>query len=190
MDDPLALDRRAGLPDALRILLEKFPRAEWEGHGNFNAMTRFWLDRHLMFRRALARLETSSQEFLDRELEAAAFGQEFARVGSFFLQELHTHHHVEDAHYFPRLAAHEPRLARGFEILDADHHALEAALGGFAEDANALLARLDDPAAAREATGPVEARLATLHRFLDRHLTDEEEIVVPLVLEHAPAEFE
>jgi len=50
MDD---LRHRKGLPDALRVLLEQYPRALWESHQNFDGLTRFWLERHLMFRRAL-----------------------------------------------------------------------------------------------------------------------------------------
>ena len=40
MDD---LETRQGLPDALRYLVEKYPRDIWESHRNFDELTRFWL---------------------------------------------------------------------------------------------------------------------------------------------------
>ena len=42
----LNLETRDGLPEALRVLLEAFPREVWEGHENFGQLVRFWLDRH------------------------------------------------------------------------------------------------------------------------------------------------
>ena len=52
----LALDARDGLPDALRVLVAAYPRAGWQGHGNFGGMVRFWLERHAMFRDLTGRL--------------------------------------------------------------------------------------------------------------------------------------
>ena len=51
MTDELALAARAGLPDPLRVLVEQYPRPGWEAHPHFTALTRFWLDRHIGFRR-------------------------------------------------------------------------------------------------------------------------------------------
>ena len=50
LPDDLALGVRAGLPDALRVLLADYPREGWESHPHFTGLVRFWLDRHLMFR--------------------------------------------------------------------------------------------------------------------------------------------
>lgn len=184
----LALASRPGLPDALRVLAETYPRAGWESHPEFTALTRFWLDRHLMFRSAQARLIADTRGFLDRAREPRRFAAELARIGGFFVNELHAHHHIEDLHYFPQLAAREPRLDQGFALLDRDHQALDGALHALAETANAAVAALQAGAAeaeARRLLGELEA----LERLLDRHLTDEEEIVVPAILEHQGAGF-
>ena len=50
----LALADRKKLPDALRVLLEDYPRDGWELDPGFDGLVRFWLDRHLMFRRLMS----------------------------------------------------------------------------------------------------------------------------------------
>lgn len=179
------LAQREKLPDALRVLLEQYPRALWQSHQNFDGLTRFWLDRHLMFRRALAQWQDDTQAFLDKGRDARAHGQMTARIGGFLINELHGHHHIEDAHYFPVLSAAETRLARGFELLDEDHHALDGELQALTEAANTHLRRLSQGEGATDSAGAMLQRLNGFGRFLDRHLIDEEELVVPVILHHA-----
>lgn len=159
MTDPLALTTRTGLPDALRVLLDDYPRDGWQGHGNFGGMVQFWLQRHLMFREVLARLVAENEALLDRRVGIETYAPRLSRYGGFFLEQLHTHHHVEDSHYFPQLVALERRLERGFEMLETDHQAIDGFLNGFADGANAVLRRVEDPAAAREAVAVFHADL-------------------------------
>jgi len=180
-------DDRTGLPDALRVLLREYPRAGWEAHPNFDGLTRFWLERHLMFRELLARLSKDSEAFLDRRAAPEAFGGRLARLGGLFLNELHGHHQIEDHHYFPVLAAQDRRLADGFALRDADHHALDGRLDALAGAANAVLRALPGPApAARDAAGALHAALDRFGGTLERHLEDEEDPVVPVILKYAP----
>jgi len=183
MDD---LGTRAGLPDALRVLLRDYPRDMWEGHRNFDGLTRFWLQRHMMFRDGLGRLQGEAEGFLDGRADARGFAQRTARLAGFILNELHGHHHIEDVHYFPLLSGLEPRLAAGFELLDRDHHALDGHLHALAGAAQAVLDAVVTGEGAREATGALRTQLGGFERFLDRHLLDEEELVVPVILHHAP----
>ena len=169
-----ALDRRAGLPDALRVLLEAHPRAGWAAHPEFGPLTRFWLERHLGFRRLLGALRADAGARLDGRLDPRDHAARLSRLGGAFLHGLEEHHGIEDHHYFPRLAALEPRLERGFALLDGDHHRLHAEIEALAGDADAVLRG--------GAAGPLAERLAVMDRFLDRHLTDEEEVVVPILL--------
>ena len=179
-DDPLALGRRAGLPADLLWLLEKHPRGSWEG--TLGETGRFWLARHAMFREAYAALLGETRDFAAGGADPARFGHRFQRIAGFLLGELETHHVVEDHHYFPRLARAEPRLQRGFDLLDADHHALHDALERTASEANTLLRAL--PGGGRDAAGRMTETLETLARLLDRHLADEEDIVAPVLIEH------
>jgi len=182
MDD-LSLDTRKGLPDALRILLEEHPREAWESDPGFHGLVEFWLDRHLMFRRLTEVLKTETTTLLDGG-EIARFGNALPRYGGMLLQQLHGHHQIEDHHYFPMLSAKAPEIARGFELMDADHHLLDARLNAFAEAANAGLGAISEGKDAKTAIAPFETALIGLEGLLDRHLTDEEELVVPVVLKY------
>lgn len=183
----LALETRAGLPDALRILLDDYPREAWEADPNFSGLIRFWLDRHLMFRRLVGVMADEARQALDGGLEHRRYGAHLSRYGSMFVGELHGHHSIEDTHYFPAMKALDQRVAQGFDVLDRDHHAIDGHLAEFAETANAALR---DIAEGRPATDSIAAFLGQLGRvegFLDRHLVDEEELVVPVLLKYAPA---
>lgn len=178
------LETRTGLPDALRVLLDEYPRDLWQSHSNFDGLTRFWLQRHLLFRQVLGELQAETRTFLDRNADAQAYAGRTAQLAGFLVNQLHGHHQIEDQHYFPQLAAAEARLEHGFEILDADHHALDAHLHGLTEDTNALLRTIHARQNATDVAAALEARLSGFGRFLDRHLTDEEELVVPVILHH------
>ncbi|MCC5961766.1 MAG: hemerythrin domain-containing protein [Rhodobacteraceae bacterium] len=180
------LARRNALPDALRVLLQDYPRDIWESHRNFDGLTRFWLDRHLMFRRALKDWQTDTRSFLDKGRDPRAHGQMTAQIGGFLINQLHGHHQIEDAHYFPVLSGAEPRLSHGFDLLDADHHRLDSELASLTDAANTHLRALQDRSAdTRASAGAMLERLEGFEGFLNRHLVDEEELVVPVILHHA-----
>lgn len=180
----LALDRRAGLPEDLRFLLGDYPRLIWGDHPNFGPTTRFYLDRHAMFREAMTVMTRLTDESLDGGKSPDRWSREFGRIAGFFLQQLHGHHQIEDMHYFPALLKLQPKLQRGFDILDRDHHAIHDALDRFQAGAvgalNALQAGPDDP---KRPIAEVLEELRRMDRLLDRHLFDEEEIVIPIMLD-------
>lgn len=192
VSDPTALAARTGLPEDLKLLLGAYPRRLWEEHPNFGPMTRFYLDRHAMFREALEVMGRQTQEALDRRLDPQAYARNFVRVANFFLGELTAHHQIEDHHFFPALARMEPRLARGFDMLETDHVAIHAALERFQEDANAMLRALAEAGketTGRKILGGMEAELGDLGALLDRHLTDEEDLVAPIILDKGESEL-
>lgn len=178
---PVMTDRDA-LPEPLRLLLNEYPREAWEGHPHFRGLVTFWLERHMMFRQLLARLAQDGEEILDRQMEGQAYALRLARYGQMLLEHLHGHHRIEDQQYFPLLVQAEPRLERGFDMLERDHQALDPALSVFADKANAVLTVAEDEDAAREAVPAVMQEVSGLERLLDRHLTDEEDLVVPVIL--------
>jgi hemerythrin-like domain-containing protein len=99
------------------------------------------------------------------------------------------HHQIEDFEYFPEFRRAEPRLAVGFDRLEREHASLarsvDAALAALAE-LHAAAERAGEPASA--ATLKLAAQryvdaAATLSVGLLRHLHDEENLVVPLLLE-------
>ncbi len=177
----LALDTRSGLPEALRVLLDEYPREAWEQAG-LSPLIRFWLDRHMMFRKLTERLAADSRAALEGRADPRAHAAGLSRFGGLFVNELHGHHHVEDAHYFPLLARHDARLEAGFDLLDADHHALDGHLQAFVARANDVLQA--DETDRHDATGRFLDGLEGFAPLLERHLTDEEDLVVPVLLKY------
>ena len=171
-----ALASRKGLPPGFDTLLRAHPRDGWEAHPEFGALTRFWLERHLGFRAILDRLRSEAEAAMQGDLDPQAHARHLSRLGGMFLDGLHGHHSIEDQVYFPKLIRLAPPLARGFAILDDDHHRLHEELDAFAAAANGVLR-------GEAEVGPLSDGLSRMSRFLDRHLTDEEDLVVPVILE-------
>ena len=181
-DSPLALETRDGLPEHLKVLAALYPRELWTGHKNFGGLTAFWLERHVMFRELIARLISGSQAHLDRP--DPRFADEMSRYTGFFLNQLHHHHQIEDDHYFPQFIPLDSRLEQGFEILDRDHHALDGYIHALAERSNAVLKLIAAGEDEKKALDMLGATQRDFSRFLLRHLEDEEEIIVPVILEY------
>ena len=178
----LALASRDGLPDALRVLLAEYPRAIWETDPGFDGLIRFWLDRHMMFRRVMVDMQEDARRLVDAKLEPAQYASRLSRYGGMFVNGLHEHHTIEDTHYFPKLSTKDPRIAGGFAILDKDHHDIDEHLNAFVASANGILQARDKREVMQTLVGHFEAELSGLERLLDRHLNDEEELIVPVIL--------
>ena len=182
----LELTKRDSLPDALTLLLREYPRDLWEAHPGFDGLVRFWLDRHMMFRRILEMLNTETERRLDQKTDPMHFKSHISKLGSMLVGELHGHHNIEDAHYLPVLAKKDTRIARGFDLLDRDHHALDEILHRYVEAANAAINA--DLKSTRE-VGTFLEETRSLERLLSRHLIDEEELVVPVILKHGASDL-
>lgn len=180
----LDLDTRTGWPQDLRFLVERYPREDWQAHDNLGAMARFWLQRHDMFRELGATLDQGTARFREGQLGVEQFPDWFVPRLNFFLGQLHEHHMVEDHHYFPVFQAAEARLARGFEVLERDHETIHDALAANAECANELLKSLRQAGDARRYAADRYADVsdALLTRLM-RHLEDEEDLIIPLILD-------
>lgn len=185
----LDLDRRTGWPLDFRILLDRHPRESWPNAAGIGAVGRFWLERHGLFRELATALTMAAGEFREDRLDAARFVPWFRPRIVFLLRELHGHHQVEDVHYFPVFQAADPRLARGFQVLDADHHTIDRAITELGTASDVLLRALATPADDRPAVdrpGAIAGLATTLPAFLrrlERHLDDEEDLVIPLIID-------
>lgn len=195
----LDLRARAGLPDALRSLMDDYPRDAWETHPNFTGLVQFWLERHIMFRQLGEMMDKDARDVLDRQMDGPVYARRLGRFGGMLVQQLHGHHQIEDLHYFPALQGLEPRLGRGFEMLEKDHEALDGILAEFGQAANGAI-RATSPELgagsghAGEGAGPSDRKAAADFRetligfraLLDRHLEDEEDLIVPVILAADP----
>jgi Hemerythrin HHE cation binding domain len=184
----LDLDRRTGWPDDLRLLLARYPREVWPGHANLGQTARFWLERHDMFRDLGRALASATAEFREGRVAIAAFRPWFAPRLQFFLSQLHVHHQVEDLSYFPLFRAAEPRLVTGFEVLERDHAVIHETIARLAEAANAFL-RAGEPDALRASADRYARVTDELLSGLMRHLGDEEDLIIPLILDRGEGEL-
>jgi hypothetical protein len=161
-------------------LLERHPRASW--HDSRSASAAFWLEVHEHLRRDIAGLLAADNDY-------RASPQRLAVVAAprlhGLIAGLHGHHQIEDFHYFPTFRRSEPQLTAGFDRLERDH----AALGRHVETALAALTELraavahPDGATAQLAAARYVDAAAALCSELTRHLDEEENLVIPLLLE-------
>ncbi|MFN3226485.1 MAG: hemerythrin domain-containing protein [Hyphomicrobiales bacterium] len=178
------LTTRDGLSEPLRVLLDKYPRETWEGNSRFYGLSSFWIERHGMFRQMSETLESDAQAMMALLMEPQSYGRKLSRLAGSMVQNLHGHHMIEDHQYFPLLAKRDGRLKRAFTMLDKDHHALDGLINEFIEESNVVLEGLLEGKDARDL---VDRYQPTLHRFntlIERHLFDEEDIIVPVLLEY------
>jgi hemerythrin-like domain-containing protein len=179
------LDDRTGLPEEWLFLLKQHPREDWSAHRNLGPLTEFWLARHNGFRQLGRGLDALLEDLREDRLQPGRFGALFAPRLQQFLSELHHHHMIEDHHYFPVFMAAESRLVAGFELLEGDHelihHRIETVIGS----ANTFLGTLRQGGrdAIRRAADDYAGVSETLVTGLMRHLDDEEDLIVPLILE-------
>ena len=184
--DALALARRSGWPEDLRVLVARYPREQWNGHPNLGEMARFWLSRHGMFRELSGAIEQIAVLFRAGKLPPEEFARQFVPRLQFMLDQLNVHHQIEDLHYFPIFRVADERLARGFDVLESDHHHIHADMTRTAETANALLHSLQGGGDTMRQCGDGYADASgALLKGLVRHLDDEEDLIVPLILDRS-----
>jgi len=172
------------LDDELRALLMQHPRESWPDHPRLGEVARFWLARHEMFRKLEGIVRHGLETRIDRLDDPPRDKLWLRRHLGFTLQQLDEHHAVEDHHYFPLFRRAEPRLGRGFALLDKDHDDLHRTLETLAERTQAVLTRADDDAPAlKSALGRLNEAHEALARLLHGHLRDEEDLIIPLILE-------
>lgn len=179
------ISTREGLPPEMQTLLRDYPRDAWPTNPNFARSIQQWMGAHRMFRQLgeIARSET--ELYLDQERDADAFGDRLSEFGNLLVRNLHGHHTWEDRSFFPELGGADPRFAQGLEMLEGDHVTLDATLNRFTVQANRVikLLYLDEPQA-RDEAGGLRDTAASIEGFLARHLSDEEDLVVPILLHH------
>jgi hypothetical protein len=177
--------RSTPLNDEMRVLLADYPRDDWEAHPNFKEATKNWMGAHQMFRRLGEITRKETERFLDKDRDAEDYAGRLSYYGDALVRNLHGHHHWEDHNYFPELSRADPRFDAGLEVLEKDHEVLDGILDGFTSKANRVikLIQLDEKAAHDEA-GDLHKIAGGIEALLARHLVDEEDLAVPIILHH------
>lgn len=180
------LDQRRGLPAELKTLLARYPRDTWRSAGS--QMAHFWLDRHAEFRHHAAALQTVANECRSERKSIEEFVVWTAPRLQAFIGALHGHHQIEDFHYFPVFREMHEALAPGFDVLARDHELLHAGIIESVDAFNALLALVRGTEESN-----TDARKHAAEQYLDvgdvmfrrlmRHLDDEEDLIIPIMLD-------
>lgn len=177
--------RNTPLPENMQALLAQYPRDAWATHPNFRQATKNWLSAHRMFRYLTALIHREVKGYLEGGLDPNEFAANLSYYGDALVRNLHGHHNWEDRIYFPELVKAEPRFKVGLETLENDHQTLNKLLDAFTRQSNRVvkLIQLDEAQAQEEAATlpPLCEKLAAL---LSRHLSDEEDLAVPIILHH------
>lgn len=179
------IDQRTGWPDELQCLLKQFPRDSWKRDAT--PMARFWIDKHDYFRRQCAELQSASDDYREQRSTPKEFGLRVTARLQTFISHLHGHHQIEDMHYFPSFRAADKRLSKGFDVLAADHELLHQGIVTSIENVNAFVELFRSP---QEHSLDEQRRLGDrfvesselLYRRLARHLEDEEDLIIPLMI--------
>ncbi|WP_170473301.1 hemerythrin domain-containing protein [Ruegeria arenilitoris] len=177
--------RTADMPGELQFLLDKYPRDSWESHPGFKEKTRHWLGAHQMFRRLAELVRVDAESYLEKDVPPDEYAARLSYYGNALVGNLHGHHGWEDRNYFPELAAADPRFDAGLEVLEKDHADLDLVLEEYTRMANRAIKLIHlDEAQARSEVGALHRTSEVIEAFLQRHLSDEEELAVPIILHH------
>jgi len=177
--------RQEPLPEAMRQLLDFYPRDSWDAHPNFKLATQSWLGAHQMFRRLSRIVRLDAETYLDGLEDEGKFAKRLSQRGNALIGNLQGHHSWEDYVYFPELSAADPRFDAGLAILERDHQVLDGVLYDFAHAAISTINLISqENRLARDEVSRVHQAATGIENLLARHLTDEEELAVPIILHH------
>lgn len=181
----MGLAERSGLDDAVAYLRAAHPPQQWRSHANFGQLAAFWLQVHDALRSEAADVARVVDGFRSGQVDAPAFQRAFVPRLNGFLQHLDHHHQIEDAAYFPKFRTLDARMVAGIDLLEADHALIHQGLDATVDGARALLTALAMPGdAARHAADRYAQGVGAFAALLARHLADEEDLVIPALLEH------
>lgn len=179
-DDALGLTPRhpdSRLDTDWLFLYKKLPPAEWLNADHIYK-TSGWLNIHADIRNRQHTLNQISEAYQLGHIEWSEYRlQSLPRINQ-YLMKLHHHHNIEDQAYFPTFIRMYPQLKSGFEVLDRDHARLDALLNEL-QALNGQLARSEseDKVLGKK----VHEALATVSALLSQHLSDEEDLVIPIL---------
>lgn len=146
----------------------------------------FWLEVHDHLRRDAAGLAAASADYRSSPAQLAAVAAPRLRG---LIAAMQGHHQIEDFHYFPAFRQAEPHLAPAFDRLEREHESLGSAVGAALatlSELHATVQRPIEPAASETQQLAAQRYIdaaAALCAALERHLDDEESVVVPLLRE-------
>ncbi len=173
---------RDRLPPAIRPTLLEEAMQDWKHHPRFAGKARFFMNVHRQLLDEADWLSDTARVILDASgdtlqdrISASALASNAQRL----LHFAHGHHEIEDHGHFPQFVRLHPQLHDAFSLLANDHQALDAALHGVETEQEALLR-----SPGRDQLAKLHQHAAPLNKIMHRHITDEEDGVMPIFLRH------
>ncbi|WP_106608985.1 hemerythrin domain-containing protein [Shimia abyssi] len=169
----------------MQLLLRDYPRETWPDHPDFTASIQNWMGAHQMFRQLTAITQTDTEKLIDGGIEQYRYTRRLSHFGNLLVRNLHGHHGWEDHSFFPELNRADPRFEHGLDMLEGDHVVLDDVLDRFKRQGNRIV-QLEylDPNAVLEEAKHLHGLTEEIGQFLTRHLSDEEDLAVPILLHH------
>ncbi len=159
------------------FLYDKLPPDQWFSN-DYVYKTSFWLSIHADIRKRQHVLIQISDAYHAGDIEWLEYRSQISPRINQYIFKLHQHHNIEDTGYFPQFMRMYPQLKAGFEILDRDHVHLDTLLNEL-QVLNSRLAssNTEDKALVEQ----LHQRLMDASELLSHHLTDEEDLVIPIL---------
>ena len=173
---------RDGLPAAIRPTMLEEARQDWQAHPRFAGKAQFFMNTHRQLLDGADWLAKTTEELLDtppsalvEKIKASGIEQRTTHL----LHFAHGHHEIEGHGYFPQFIQLFPNLERAPALLDGDHQVLDETLNGTETGLTDILRK-----PSRDTVGALHRDAAALKKIMHRHITDEEDVIMPIFLRH------
>ena len=163
-------------------LLKEFPRSQWTSTRQQQPTARLLLSRHGGFRRRVEGLLSTTQDALADRQSPPEFCYYLATELHYFVPLLEGHHQAETARLYPRLLSHFPMAAQSFQVLEKDHNQLDEAIEELSQSPERLMTQAPTRKTFHTETERLFEQLSEFQKRLARHLDDEEDLVIPILL--------
>lgn len=177
------IELRNGLPAVIKSQLLPLAREQWSKHARYGGKASFFIQYHGDLLATAAYLKQSLAILLDSSQTLFTWQQlkNPLSAAQYLVDRAHNHHQIEDHVYFPQFRQIMPQLNKGIDLLDKDHKSLELAL----DDLNHMVMmmsmnKVDD--IKKQQVKLLADSILHLQRILQRHLYDEEEVIIPIFL--------
>jgi len=179
-----SIHERHELPANMQVLLHDYPRGSWHAHSHFSRCDiDSWMGAHRSFKRVAKELQNEAELCLDNAVGSEDLVRTFSHYGGSLVSSLHGHHSWEDRFLFPDLMLKEKRIQHGLDMLESDHVELDSLLNQLTQSTNdAARSMKNGVPVSRDDVGKLQQRTEALGQLLTRHLGDEEDLIVPVVL--------
>ena len=179
------VEQRKGLPAVIKDLLLPLERDQWSQHARYGGKASFFMQYHGDLLATAAYLKQSLQTLLDSSQLVFNWQhlKEPLSAAQYLVDRAHNHHSIEEQVYFPQFRKIMPQLSKGIDLLDKDHQSLDLALDDLSTKVmNMVMTMNQEDIIDKQQVKALTDNVLHLQRILQRHLHDEEEVIIPIFL--------